>query len=85
MPHNGKIYEVQNGIQWEMAMCLGRRVEGKEVQLNFCQFVSVFMVQTMGVSDHFTGFPDDAGIVTVDQLLLNTGSLMRHTWHFQIF
>lgn len=64
MSHIGKKYEVWNGIQCEI-QCLRRRVEGKEVQLDFSQFVSVFMVQTVGVSDHFIGFPDDAGTVTV--------------------
>jgi hypothetical protein len=36
-------------------------------------------VQAVRVSDHLTGFCDDAGPVTVDvQLLLNTDSIVWH-------
>jgi hypothetical protein len=46
--HTGKKDGVWNDIQWEGAMCFGRRVEGKEVQPDLSQFVFVFMVQLWG-------------------------------------
>jgi hypothetical protein len=53
-----------DACQWQDIMWLIRRVEGKEVQPHFAQFVFIITVEV--VFDHFHGFPDDAGIVNVD-------------------
>jgi hypothetical protein len=46
--------------------CVKRPVGGKMVKLEFIQFVFTFMGDFVGVFDHFLGFPNDAGIVSVD-------------------
>jgi hypothetical protein len=43
-----------------------RRAGGEQVHPDFAQFVSIFMVEAVGVSDYFYGFLNYVGMAVVD-------------------
>jgi hypothetical protein len=43
-----------------------RRTRGKEVKPDFHQFIFVFTVEVVGISDYFHSYLDQAGMVSVD-------------------
>jgi hypothetical protein len=51
-------------IQCEGSMCLRRN--GEEADQDFHQFIYVFTVEVVGISDYFHSHPDKAGLVCVD-------------------